>query len=144
MLAIMVMLLSLKYLCSIHIVANKQVFVSNDININIAMNKFNGNSSLNDVHNIYQREVRAKEVARYHKLVSTKGYDCWGFVNASKKYAVKLMLQHTDLPYSSELASLIKTFLFGLDRVSDKTYSKVCSMSVDNAMYKLAMTGYIA
>lgn len=108
------------------------------------MNKFNGNSSLNNVYNIYQREVRAKEVARYHELVSKNGYDCWGFVNASEKYAVKLMLQHTDLPYSSELASLIKTFLFGLDRISNRTYCKVCSMNVDEAMYKLAMTGYIA
>lgn len=108
------------------------------------MNKFNGQTVLRDIHRIYTSMVMAKEVAYHHGLVASKGYDCWGFVNASEKYAVKCMLQHTDLPYSHELGTLLKVFLFESDKVSNKQFERICSLRVDEALYNLVITGYIA
>lgn len=108
------------------------------------MNKFNGQSTMRDIHRIYVSAVLAKEVAYYHNLVATKGYDCYGFVNASHKFAVKQMLEMTDIPYSSELGALLKVFLFESNRVSNRQYEKVCSLKLDEALYNLTMTGYIA
>ena len=107
-------------------------------------NKFNGQSLMRDIHRIYASNVMAKEVAYYHKLVAVKGCSCYGANNASEKYAVKLLLQHTDLPYSKELGTLLRVFLFESNRVSSRQYEKVCSLPLDEALYNLTMTGYIA
>ena len=99
---------------------------------------------MRDINRIYVSVVLAKEVAYYHNLRDTKGYECYGLVNASHKFAVKQMLEMTDIPYSSELGTLLKVFLFESDKISNRQYEKICSLKLDEALYNLTMTGYIA
>lgn len=105
------------------------------------MKKFNGKTTLKVVYDIYLEEIKPKSNNYYNELIAKKGYDCFGIVNATHKHAVKLLLEHTSLPYTKELGKVLKSLLF--ENCQPEKLSSLMSMTIDDACYNMYSNNYI-
>lgn len=101
---------------------------------------FNGKTRLRDVYRTYTKVVAVKQSSRYNELVSQQG-DCWGAVNASRKYAVRILVGMCNIPYSKELGVLFKEIVS--PNCDSRTYEEFLSLTIEEGLYNLTMTGYI-
>ena len=91
-----------------------------------------GQSSLLQVHQLYLREIKTKEHLHWRKLV-IKTHNMAIANRKSHNYAVQLLVNSTNIPYSVELAKLMNLIING-----NFTQRKMSGVSIDTAIFKLA------
>ena len=91
-----------------------------------------GNSSLLQVHQLYLREIKTKEHLYWRKLV-IKTHNMAIANRKSHNYAVQLLVNSTNIPYSVELAKLMNLIING-----NFTQRKMSGVSIDTAIFKLS------
>lgn len=91
-----------------------------------------GNSSLLQVHQLYLREIKTKEHLYWRKLV-IKTHNIAIANRKSHNYAVQLLVNSTNIPYSVELAKLMNLIING-----NFTQRKMSGVSIDTAVFKLS------
>lgn len=91
-----------------------------------------GNSSLLQVHQLYLQEIKTKEHLYWRKLV-IKTHNMAIANRKSHNYAVQLLVNSTNIPYSVELAKLMNLIING-----NFTQRKMSSVSIDTAVFKLS------
>ena len=91
-----------------------------------------GNSSLLQVHQLYLREIKTKEHLHWRKLV-IKTHNMAIANRKSHNYAVQLLVNSTNIPYSVELAKLMNLIING-----NFTQRKMSGVSIDTAIFKLS------
>ena len=91
-----------------------------------------GNSSLLQVHQLYLREIKTKEHLYWRKLV-IKTHNMAIANKKSHNYAVQLLVNSTNIPYSVELAKLMNLIING-----NFTQRKMSGVSIDTAIFKLS------
>lgn len=90
-----------------------------------------GQSSLLQVHQLYLREIKIKENMYWRKLV-IKTHNMAIANRKSHNYAIQLLVNATNIPYSVELAKLMNLIING-----KFTQRKMCYVSIDTAVFKL-------
>ena len=90
-----------------------------------------GQSSLLQVHQLYLREIKTKEHLYWRKQVM-KTHDMFISNRKSHNYAVQLLVNSTNIPYSIELAKLMNLIING-----KFTQRKMYYVSIDTAVFKL-------
>lgn len=91
-----------------------------------------GRSSLLQVHQLYLREIKTKEHLYWRKQV-IKTHNITIANRKSHNYAIKLLTNSTNIPYSVELAKLMNLV------INEKfTQRKMCCTSIDTAIFKLS------
>ena len=91
-----------------------------------------GQSSLLQVHQLYLREIKTKEHLHWRKLV-IKTHNMAIANRKSHNYAVQLLVNSTNIPYSVELAKLMNLV------INEKfTQRKMYCTSIDTAVFKLS------
>lgn len=91
-----------------------------------------GKSSLLQVHQLYLREIKTKEHLYWRKLV----IETHNMAIANRKshnYAVQLLVNSTNIPYSVELAKLMNLIIN-----ENFTQRKMSGVSIDTAVFKLS------
>lgn len=91
-----------------------------------------GKSSLLQVHQLYLREIKTKERLYWRKLV-IKTHNMAIANRKSHNYAVQLLVNYTNIPYSVELAKLMNLIIN-----ENFTQRKMSGVSIDNAVFKLS------
>ena len=91
-----------------------------------------GQSSLLQVHQLYLREIKTKEHLHWRKLV-IKTHNMAIANRKSHNYAIQLLVNSTNIPYSIELAKLMNLIING-----NFTQRKMSSVSIDTAIFKLS------
>ena len=91
-----------------------------------------GQSSLLQVHQLYLREIKTKEHLHWRKLV-IKTHNMAIANRKSHNYAVQLLVNSTNIPYSVELAKLMNLIIN--EKVSQR---KMSGVSIDTAIFKLS------
>ena len=91
-----------------------------------------GKSSLLQVHQLYLREIKTKEHLYWRKLV-IKTHNMAIANRKSHNYAVQLLVNSTNIPYSVELAKLMNLIING-----NFTQRKMSGVSIDTAVFKLS------
>ena len=91
-----------------------------------------GQSSLLQVHQLYLREIKIKEHMYWRKQVM-KTHDMFISNRKSHNYAVQLLVNATNIPYSVELAKLMNLIIN--EKVSQ---SKMHCIYIDSSIFKLA------
>ena len=91
-----------------------------------------GRSSLLQVHQLYLREIKTKEHLYWRKL-AIKTHNMAIANRKSHNYAVQLLVNSTNIPYSVELAKLMNLIING-----NFTQRKMSSVSIDTAVFKLS------
>ena len=91
-----------------------------------------GQSSLLQVHQLYLREIKTKEHLYWRKLV-IKTHNMAIANRKSHNYAIQLLVNSTNIPYSIELAKLMNLIING-----NFTQRKMSSVSIDTAIFKLS------
>ena len=91
-----------------------------------------GKSSLLQVHQLYLREIKTKEHLHWRKLV-IKTHNMAIANRKSHNYAVQLLVNSTNIPYSVELAKLMNLIING-----NFTQRKMSGVSIDTAIFKLS------
>ena len=91
-----------------------------------------GQSSLLQVHQLYLREIKTKEHLHWRKLV-IKTHNMAIANRKSHNYAVQLLVNSTNIPYSVELAKLMNLIING-----NFTQRKMSGVSIDTAIFKLS------
>ena len=91
-----------------------------------------GKSSLLQVYQLYLREIKTKEHLYWRKLV-IKTHNMAIANRKSHNYAVQLLVNSTNIPYSVELAKLMNLIING-----NFTQRKMSSISIDTAVFKLS------
>lgn len=95
------------------------------------------NSSLLDVQRLYLKKIAKQEEKHYHEIIRRDG-DSWGAVNAAHKFAVKKLVEATDLPYQKEIGAIYKDIV-----TQDIPDRQLASTTVEDAIYNMVTTGYI-
>ena len=91
-----------------------------------------GKSSLFQVHQLYLREITTKEHLYWRRLV-IKTHNMAIANRKSHNYAVQLLVNSTNIPYSVELAKLMNLI------INEKfTQRKMSDVSIDTAIFKLS------
>ena len=91
-----------------------------------------GQSSLLQVHQLYLREIKTKEHLHWRKLV-IKTHNMAIANRKSHNYAVQLLVNSTNIPYSVELAKLMNLIIN-----ENFTQRKMSGVSIDTAVFKLS------
>ena len=91
-----------------------------------------GKSSLLQVHQLYLREIKTKEHLHWRKLV-IKTHNMAIANRKSHNYAVQLLVNSTNIPYSVELTKLMNLIING-----NFTQRKMSGVSIDTAIFKLS------
>ena len=91
-----------------------------------------GKSSLLQVHQLYLREIKTKERLYWRKLV-IKTHNMAIANRKSHNYAVQLLVNSTNIPYSVELAKLMNLIIN-----ENFTQRKMSGVSIDTAIFKLS------
>ena len=91
-----------------------------------------GQSSLLQVHQLYLREIKTKEHLYWRKLV-IKTHNMAIANRKSHNYAIQLLVNSTNIPYSIELAKLMNLIING-----NFTQRKMSSVSIDTAIFNLS------
>ena len=91
-----------------------------------------GKSSLLQIHQLYLREIKTKEHFHWRKLV-IKTHNMAIANRKSHNYAVHLLVNSTNIPYSVELAKLMNLIING-----NFTQRKMSGVSIDTAIFKLS------
>lgn len=91
-----------------------------------------GKSNLLQVHQLYLREIKTKEHLYWRKLV-IKTHNMAIANRKSHNYAVQLLVNSTNIPYSVELAKLMNLIIN-----ENFTQRKMSGVSIDTAVFKLS------
>lgn len=91
-----------------------------------------GQSSLLQVHQLYLREIKTKEHLHWRKLV-IKTHNMAIANRKSHNYAVQLLVNSTNIPYSVELVKLMNLIIN-----ENFTQRKMSGVSIDTAVFKLS------
>lgn len=91
-----------------------------------------GQSSLLQVHQLYLREIKIKEHLYWRRQV-IKTHNMAIANRKSHNYAIQLLINSTNIPYSVELAKLMNLI------INEKVLQrKMHCISIDTAIFKLA------